>query len=385
MHVCHLITRMVAGGAQVNTLICAERQAREGYRVTLISGIETSAEGSLLEQARSSPMLEFIELPSIVREVSPFRDLLAAWQLTQLFRRLSIDVLHTHTSKAGIVGRLAAWVCRIPVVIHTPHGHVFHSYFSPLRTHLFKYCEKFLAWLCTDALVALSSGCLKDHLNEGVIGAEKMVIIPSGVPLQAFQALRRAHNSTPVVGYIGRLADIKGPLDLVEAFPSVLEHFPEARLLIVGDGPQRQLVENKLHQQNCRGKAELTGWQEDTRPYLEKMDLLVVPSHNEGMGRVVVEALAAGIPVVATEVGGLVDLVQPDWTGMLVPPQNPPGLAAGITALLSLPDRGRQMGENGRERALLFSDQVMFQRLDQLYAKIADLKGLHGLRWPKQG
>lgn len=369
MRICHVITRMVAGGAQRNTLMCAENQAQRGHEVSLLSGVESSAEGCLLELARAAPF-EFVEIPSLVREIRPLQDTLALAWLIRHIRRLRPQVLHTHTSKAGILGRLAGLACRVPVIVHTPHGHVFHSYFSERKAALFKLCERWLGRV-TDMVIGLSHGCVRDHLQERIVPASKLVVIPSGVPLERFRALGPSGGEVPCVGYLGRLADIKGPLDLIEAFAILKQqNAEEACLLMVGDGPQRQAVEAAITRHGLQGCVELTGWQTDTAAHLARMDVMVVPSHNEGMGRVVVEAMAAGIPVVATAVGGLVDLVVPEYTGMLTAPRNPQALAGAIRSLLERPDRGRAWGENGRGFSQQFSDTVMFERLELLYQKL---------------
>lgn len=371
MKIVHIITRMVAGGAQRNTLMCALEQAQSGHQVTLISGLQTGSEGSLLEEARQAPF-RFVQMPALVREVAPAQDLKALLQLTTWLRRSPVDIVHTHTSKAGLLGRVAACLARIPIVVHTPHGHVFHSYFSPLKTRLFKLLEKSLAHV-TDALVMLSAGELQDHLDEGICPPQRMYVIPSGVSLEAFRRCRQSSLERPRLGYIGRLADIKGPLDLIEA----MSHVPdEVELWMVGDGPQRAEVEQRIRDLQLDSRIHLLGWQHDIPHYLEQIDVLVVPSHNEGMGRVAVEALAAGVPVVATRVGGLVDVVRPGVNGALAPEKDPAGLARAIVSVLEQPDRGRALGEQGRTWAEQFSDEVMYQRLEQLYARMARLKGV---------
>jgi len=371
MKIVHIITRMVAGGAQRNTLMCALEQAQSGHQVTLISGLQTGSEGSLLEEARQAPF-RFVQMPALVREVAPAQDLKALLQLTTWLRRSPVDIVHTHTSKAGLLGRLAAAAAGVPIVVHTPHGHVFHSYFSPLKTRLFKLLEKSLAHF-TDALVMLSAGELQDHLDEGICPPQRMYVIPSGVSLEAFRRCQHAELERPRLGYIGRLADIKGPLDLIEA----MSHVPdEVELWMVGDGPQREEVERRIRDLQLGSRIRLLGWQHDIPHYLEQIDVLVVPSHNEGMGRVAVEALAAGVPVVATRVGGLVDVVRPGVNGALAPEKDPAGLARAIASVLEQPDRGRALGEQGRSWAEQFSDEVMYQRLEQLYARMARLKGV---------
>jgi glycosyltransferase involved in cell wall biosynthesis len=372
LKICHIITRLVAGGAQRNTLSCALHQASAGHEVAVISGPETGSEGSLLEEAAAAQAYRLVLAPDLVREVDPRRDWRALLHLLRYLRAQRPDLVHTHTSKAGVLGRVAAKLARIPIVVHTPHGHVFHSYFSRAKEEAFKWCERALALAATDAIVMLSSGELEDHLREKIMRADQAVIIPSGVPLGDFLALTPVPAAPePRLGYVGRLADIKGPLDLIRAFALVLDKRPGCRLTIVGDGPLRGEVGALIRELRMDNEVEILGWQSDTRAHLQAMDMLIVPSHNEGMGRVVVEAMAAGLPVVATAVGGLVDLVQDGHTGRLVAPHRPDLLAATILQVLELPDRGRSMGENGRMVAPAFGQDVMFSRLDELYARLA--------------
>ncbi len=372
MKIAHIITRLVAGGAQKNTLICAQHQQQQGHQVTVLSGPETGSEGSLLEAAAAANY-RLILVEPMVRRIHPYLDAQALWQLIRLFRRERFDLIHTHTSKAGILGRLAAAVCGTPAVVHTPHGHVFHSYFSDFKSRLFQGVERAIAPLA-DVQVMLSHEELRDHLKAGVFGPERAVVIPSGVDLQPFRALD-CQATQFTVGYVGRLADIKGPLDLVEAFALVAEKIP-ARLLLVGDGPQRELVVQRISALRLGERIQLVGWQNDVRPYLEQMSFLTVPSHNEGMGRVVVEAMAAGLPVLATRVGGLLDLVQPGLNGLLVEPKSPQALADAILGLYENRANLKVMGEAGSRGAQAFSQEVMLSRLDILYDRLARLKGI---------
>lgn len=347
-------------------------QARSGHEVCVISGPETGSEGSLLEEASNAPY-RLVVVPDLVREVSPLLDLKALLKLVQFFVRNPADICHTHTSKAGILGRLAAKMAGVPIIIHTPHGHVFHSYFSPAKTLVFKWVEILLARIATDRLVLLTRSELREHLEHKIIPAHQTHVIPSGVSLQQFSGGRRlkASDEGLTVGYVGRLADVKGPLDLVAAMSSVCTMLPHAHLIVVGDGPQRSEIEQAVSSLGLTNNVTLAGWQDNVAGYLAKFDLLVIPSHNEGMGRVAVEAKAAAIPIVATEVGGLLDLITPGYSGILCPPRDPRRLANAIVAVLTQSDCGRAMGRNGAREALEFSEEVMFKRLEALYENLA--------------
>jgi glycosyltransferase involved in cell wall biosynthesis len=373
MKIAHVITRLVAGGAQRNTLVCALHQQQSGHQVVVISGTETSREGSLLAEARDADY-RWIGVPAMVRSVRPDLDLQALLRLMGIFRAEKFDLVHTHTSKGGILGRLAAAVCGVPVVVHTPHGHVFHSYFTPWKARAFEVLERFCAPLA-DAMVMLSTGELADHRQARVVASGCNVVIPSGVALDAFRPLH-CGSSPFTVGYVGRLADIKGPLDLVDAFSLHRQNYPTSRLLIVGDGPQRSEVEGRIQGHSLAAHVQMVGWQDDIREYLQQMNVLVVPSHNEGMGRVVVEAMAAGLAVLATSVGGLLDLVIPGFNGILVEPRSPQQLADRLDQLAQDSEFLRQLGHNGRSMADRFSQEVMLDRLDLLYERLCRQRGL---------
>lgn len=367
MRILHVITRLVHGGAQRNTIMCAADQARRGHEVTLVTGTESGPEGSLLEEARRDPY-RLVELPALVREPSPRHDLLAFVALWRLMGREGYDVVHTHTSKAGILGRWAAWLRRVPAVVHTPHGHVFHGYFSPPKAALFKAVERASARV-THRIVTLTEGDLQDHLREGIAPPDRFVTIPSGVALEGF---RRPAGPSPhgeTIGCVARLVEVKGPLDLLEAMAHVAARFPRARLLLVGDGPLRAQVEGRIRDLGLQDRVVLAGRLEDPAPALREMDVFALPSHNEGMGRAAVEAMAAGLPVVATRVGGLPDVVSAD-AGILVPPRDPVALAEALCRLLGDPDLRRRLGDGGRARAERFSDRVMFESLERLYADV---------------
>jgi len=370
---------MVHGGAQLNTLMCAAEQARRGHEVTLVSGVETGPEGSLLERAAQEPF-HLVKMPSLVREISPPRDFWALVQLTRMLAR-GYDVVHTHTSKAGLLGRAAAALCRVPVVVHTPHGHVFHGYFSPRKERLFVLLER-LFGIFSDRLVMLTTGDLKDHLDEHIAPARKFVVVPSGVDLRQFTPERRspADLGLPtdrlLVGTVLRLVAVKGVFDLLDAFQEVVQARPDAFLAIAGDGPLRQELKERAQTLGLTDNLRFLGHLDPVSPFLQTLDLFVLPSHNEGMGRAVVEAMACGLPVVATRIGGLPDLVYEEVNGFLVSPRNPPDLARGILRALSCPEDRRRMGRAALEQARHFSAEVMYDRLEALYREVARQKGI---------
>ena len=369
MRILHVITRLIHGGAQRNTMMCASEQARRGHQVTLVTGPEAGPEGSLLEEAARDPY-RLVVLPDLVRDPSPGKDLRAFLALWRLLGSEPFDVVHTHTSKAGILGRWAARLRGIPAIIHTPHGHVFHGYFSSWRTRIFREAERATARV-THRLVALTEGDLRDHLEEGIAPPERFAIIPSGVPLERYRRPAGGRPPGPLtLGFLARLVEVKGPRDLVEAMALLAPAFPQARLVLIGDGPMRQELEGRVRDLALQDRVSFLGRLEDPAPILHGFDVFVLPSHNEGMGRAAVEAMAAGLPVVATRVGGLPDVVADGTTGLLVPPRDPEKLAGALARLLGDEALRDRFGEAGRLRAEEFSDQVMFERLEALYREV---------------
>ncbi|MDR7608740.1 MAG: glycosyltransferase [Armatimonadota bacterium] len=332
--VLHVITRLVVGGAQENTLLTVGGLQARGYEVELAAGPETGSEGVL-------PVPEaivFHRIPTLVREIRPVADLRALWDLYRLMRR-GYDVVHTHTSKAGVLGRIAARLARVPVVVHTPHGHVYHGYGGRVRSRLFAWVERVLArW--TDVLVALTESERREHLAEKVGRPEQWRVVPSGVEIERYRkptSLRRSDLGLPepsfVVGCVARLVPVKGIEDAIAATARLVDLTPPVHLVLVGDGPQRGVLQKLAEQLGVRERVHFLGLRRDVPDLLPVFDILVLPSRNEGMGRVLVEAQAAGVPVVAARVGGVPDLVAEGLTGRLVPPGDPAALAAAIRSL----------------------------------------------------
>lgn len=379
--VLHVVTRLVVGGAQENTLLSVRGLERLGYRVELAAGPETGPEGQL-------PVPEdvrFHQVPGLVRDIRPLQDVRALWSLYRLMRR-GYDVVHTHTSKAGVLGRLAARLAGIPVVVHTPHGHVYHGYGGRLKSRAFVWVERLLArW--TDALVALTESEKVEHLREGVGRPDQWTVIPSGVQLHRFQAgtpLRRQDlglaEGSFVVGCVARLAPVKGVDQAVRAVARLHTAGYSVHLVVVGDGPQRAELEGLARRLGVQGCVHFLGLRRDVPHLLPLFDVLVLPSRNEGMGRAAVEAQAAGIPVVASRVGGIPDVVADGETGLLVAPEDPEALARALATLVADPVRRTRMGKAAREWVKEhLTAEAMVASLDRLYRERTEAKPARAL------
>jgi glycosyltransferase involved in cell wall biosynthesis len=371
--VMHVITRLTVGGSSENTVSIIEELQRFGYASTLVLGPQS--EGPTVEDARRRGC-RIVELDGMVREVSPGRDLAAVLQLYRLFRRERPAIVHTHTSKAGFVGRFAAWLAGVPAVIHQPHGHIFYGYWSRPRTAMFVTLERIAAhW--TDTMVALTPREIEEHLERGIGRAEQYAVVPSGVPTRALRegAASRAEARTRlglpddayVVIGIGRLVPIKGFDLLVEALGELVTQVPEAHVVLIGDGVERGALEARAAALGVTDRLHILGTVTDVVGLLPAADVLAAPSRNEGMGRVLVEAMALGLPVVGTRVGGIGDVILDGECGLLVPPEDPAALAAALIDLGQDLGRRAKLGEGARPRAEDFSITVAAMAMRSIY------------------
>ncbi|HXV27549.1 MAG TPA: glycosyltransferase, partial [bacterium] len=374
------------GGAQENTLATVRGLKEKGYEVTLVTGPTWGIEGEIISKALEEGF-DVMILPGLVRELDFLRDGVVLSKLKKWMKRSHFVIVHTHTSKAGFLGRLAANRCKVPIVIHTSHGHVFHSYFSPLKERLFLRIEQKAADWC-DRLIALTEVERNEHLKLRVGRPEKWAVIPSGINEKKFfeislndqESLKRRFNiplKVPVVGFIGRLASIKGPRYLIESIPLVCQILPEAHFVFVGDGDERKLLEQKVREMGISPQVTFTGHHETANEFLNLFDVLVVPSLNEGMGRVIAEAGLLKKPVVGTRVGGILDLIEDRITGLLVNPRNPAGISGAVLELLKDYPLSRRLGEALYERILEgFTENHMVDKIHAVYQEMIKEKKL---------
>ncbi len=386
--VLHVITRMIRGGAQINTLATAIGLRKKGYHVTLVTGPSWGNEDEILSEALQDEGLEVLIMRELVREINPLKDLLALQKLYSLMVRNRYDIVHTHTSKAGLIGRQAAYMAKVPTIIHTPHGHVFHSYFSALKENLFIFLERWAAKK-THRLVALTQKCCDEHLELGVGKPEQWTVIPSGVSEQSItdysykrKEILEGLGISPerkIIGFIGRLAPIKGCRFLIWALPKIYWKKHNFHCLFVGDGERKDFLKKAVVGINLQARVTFAGYRKDISEFLSVFDVLVVPSLNEGMGRVIVEAGFLKKPVVATNVGGIIDLIEQEKTGLLVPPADPDLLANAILHLFENPNKAAQLGENLHKKVLAgFTEAHMVEKIHTLYSELLGDKKIAG-------
>ncbi|MBC8178718.1 MAG: glycosyltransferase family 4 protein [Deltaproteobacteria bacterium] len=384
--VVHIITRLDMGGSAQNTSLTCRELIRK-YEMVLVYGL--SFESRMTEQEKESvdrgikesveKCVRVIATPSLIRRISPLQDLKALFSLWRLFIRERPFIVHTHTSKAGILGRLAAKLAGVPIIIHTPHGHVFYGHFGPLVSKCFLFTERVMARI-TDQMVALTQTEKNDYVALSVFSPEKVATIHSGVDVDRFMNVQvniaekkrmlGLNSKGLLVGTVGWLLPIKGPMHLLKAMPYVWENHPETSLIFVGKGDLEKGLKEEARRMGVSDKVIFLGWRDDIPEIMETIDVFVLPSLNEGMGRVLVEAMAAGKPVVASRVGGILDLVKEGQNGFLAEPGDEKGLAIAIKKLLEDKKMRDEMGKRGREMAQGFSVEKMIEKIDVLYESL---------------
>jgi len=372
LKILHVITRMDRGGSAVNTLISAIEQVERGHHVVLAMGLSAESDMSAEESWRVEEGVEAFKLiggkvvliPSLMRQIG-WHD----WQAYREIRQLvdeGFDIVHTHTSKAGVLGRLAASKGN-SAVVHTPHGHIFHGYFSPLKTKLFIAIERWLAKK-SDALIALTKAEMDDHLRLGIGREEQWHVIPSGVDVERIAEIvdrRRVPDESRKwdAVSVGRLVPVKGMDRLLNAWADVVKRKPDARLVIVGDGEERSLLEQQATSLGISEQVHFAGWSDPT-PYLADANSFVLLSRNEGMGRAVVEAFAASLPCVVSDVCGLSELVD-EQVGAVVDADVGPVVADAL-----LGEWSTSVASAARKRADSYSVTTMIDGLQTLYEQL---------------
>ena len=379
IRVLRVIARLNVGGPALHVSYLTRELDKIGYETTLVAGSIGGAEGSM-EYIAEELGIRPVYLPALQREISPFQDLVAARQLLTLIRRLRPDILHTHTAKAGAGGRLAARLAgpvRPRVVVHTFHGHVLRGYFGSAKTEAFRKIEQGLA-RSSDALIAVSPEVRDDLVALGVAPAEKITVIRLGLDLDqrlatapgAAEELRReigVPEGRFLVSWLGRMTEIKRVDDLLRAFVSLRDAGGDADLLLVGDGPLRSNLEGLAVDLGIQDHCHFIGFRSDVGAIYAASDAIALTSANEGTPVSVIEAQAAGKPVVSTDVGGVRDIVTDGVSGFVVPPGDVDALADRLRALADDPALRVRLGEAGRSARERYSVPRLVRDVDALY------------------
>lgn len=379
----HIITRLDKGGSSENTLLTASGLDKKRFDVTLIFGKTNDPDGQV-KSALSNNEINYHIIPQLIREVNPWSDLIAFLKLYVIMKKENFNIVHTHTSKAGILGRWAAKLAGVKVIIHTPHGHIFYGYFGPIRNKLFILLERLTARI-TDKIITLTQRGKDEHIKFKISKADKFMPIYSGIELEKFidanydpvlarESLGISPNG-PVIGTITRLEPVKGNIYLIEAIPHIIKIFPTLKVIIAGDGTQRKMIENRIEALSLTRNVVLLGATNEVSKVLSALDIFVLSPLNEGMGRCLLEAMAMSKPVIATSVGGISEIVEDNVTGLLVPPKDSRKLAKAIIYLLANKEKAVEMGQTARKRLNHnFSSKAMIDEISALYGILMEKK-----------
>jgi glycosyltransferase involved in cell wall biosynthesis len=386
LRVLRIISRMNVGGPARHVAILHTGLDPARFDSILVYGEEGATEGSLRSLLDATP--DTVSIPELGREISPLADSVTLARLIRLMRETRPDIVHTHTAKAGFVGRMAARLTGVPVIVHTFHGHVFHGYFSPRKTAVFLQMERRLAGI-SNRLVTISPRLQDEIASYGVADAKKIEVVPLGLRLAPHGShprrtgdFRRAlgiSESALLIGAVGRLVPIKNLGMLLEAARLARPDVPNLRVVFVGEGELRQELAEAANTLGLADVVTFAGWQHDLPAVYADLDATVITSHNEGTPACLIEAMASGCPVIATSVGGIPDMITPDVTGQLLPPGDANELARAIVQLVREPKQARHMADQARGEALArYDEQRLVADMERLYLELAREAGLPG-------
>jgi len=370
LRVLHIITRLELGGAQRNTIFTVANLDRSMFSV----GLAWGPGDELDSEARGIEDLERYEISALTRPIAPFKDIRALRDLRRAIRAFEPDIVHTHSSKAGILGRTAAHLEKVSTVIHSIHGWGFTPLQTSIKRRLFLAAERSVArW--TDHFIAVSQANIDQGRDLGLL-SENVSLIRSGIDLSPYKQLPNAApikrqleipDGVPVVTQVGNLKPQKAPLDFLRVAAIVASTEPKAHFVMAGDGPLRQKVEGLAAELGIADRLHLPGWWRDVPGLLAATDVAVLTSRHEGLPRAVVEALAAGVPVVATAVDGTPEVVRDGINGFLAPPGEVERLAAGVCTLLGDENRRKVMGGAAALGLEAFDINLMVRQQEELY------------------
>jgi glycosyltransferase involved in cell wall biosynthesis len=378
--VCHVITKLELGGAQEVALYAVSHLDRSKFRPLLVTG----PGGLLTDEAKTLPDVDVHILSSLARRVHALADLIALVELIRLFRRLRPTIVHTHSSKAGILGRWAAWYARVPVIVHTIHGYGITPAQAPWLRRALILLERMTGWITTH-WIAVAQADMKKGIEWGLFDRTQVSVVRPGIDPQPFQAtidattrhaLRAEFGAGPadhLVGTVACLKPQKAPEDFVAVAKQVCEAVPNARFVLIGDGGLRLRIESLIEQNGLHNRLHLAGWRRDIPTVMQAFDVFLLTSHWEGLPRVLLEARTIGLPVVATRVGGVEEVIVEGRHGWL----SDAGDVAGLSAQLFRVLQGRDGQSHGRSQfgeALPkeFHLEEMVKQYESLYDRLLD-------------
>ncbi|MFH1124351.1 MAG: glycosyltransferase family 4 protein [Pseudomonadota bacterium] len=382
VRILHIHTLPIISGSGINTFLTMRGMDRRLYEVELAC----APGGPLIDLVETHGMKARL-FPSLVQPLHPPKDLLALMNLVSLLKKTPFHIVHTHNSKAGFIGRLAARLAGVPVIVHTVHGFAFHDQEPFWRQGLFRGLERLASRWC-DRMIFISQPLIDWALKEGICGRDKMVRIYSGIELDRFRPVTANENlklrekwqigpEDVVIGIVSKLWEGKGHVTLIEAFKEIKREIKEARLVIVGGGYLYDRLVSLVHRSGLDDSVLFTGFQTDVSEIIGTFDVAVLPSFFEGMGRVLLEAMAMEKPVVASRGGGIPDLGEHGVNGLLVRPGEVGELREAILKILKDGILAAKMAKKGREKITgQFSADMMVQSIDRVYRELMLAKGI---------
>ena len=380
LKICHVITRMIVGGAQENTLLTIKGHVEKGHDCVLVTGHSPGREGELLKNVKL-PDFRIETFPDLVRELSPVKDLMAVLRLRSFFKREKFDVVHTHSSKAGIIGRLAAYLAGVPVIVHTVHGQAFHPYEKPWRNKLYITLEHWAAKWC-HKIYAVAQAMIDQCVDAGVAPRDMYQVVYSGMDTSAFDTARREPElreklgipeDAAVIVTVARLFELKGYEFVLPAAKKLIPEYEKLHFLVVGDGPMYDELLSSLKADQMDDRFHFAGLipPHEVCRYIAQADLLWHLSLREGLPRSVVQALATGIPAVGFALDGTPEVVLNGQTGYTVSPENVDEVISVTRKILDDPEKRQQMGANGKALVLeRFNWQKMADILEEEYFRL---------------
>ena len=395
MKIVHIITRLIVGGAQENTIITCREQAKRGHEVYLLTGPSIGPEGGMFEKVADMDF-EVIVIKDMIRAIKPLADLLAYRQIKKALLDIKPDVVHTHSAKAGILGRIAGWEIKgiapyptnpqkpAPMVVHTIHGLAFHEYQSKWLNKLYVGIEKFTAKRC-DAIIGVADTMCQKALAAGIGKQEMYSTAYSAIDIASFtkqpaekeiKDFRRKHgisDQSKVIVCVARLAELKGHEYIIESAKKLTAQFPDCMWLFVGNGALTDKIKHDIHLASLAYKIRLTGLlaPEQIPLAIHSSDILVHCSLREGLARVLPQAMLCGKPAVSFDIDGAKEVVNSE-TGRLIAPQDVDGLIESCRELLSDEKLCKKLGENGRRQVeQKFSPKAMADAIEKVYDSYA--------------
>ena len=366
-----LITRLDRGGSAEVTLQLARGLIEKGFDVKLISGKTTEPPFDTLEFA-SQNKFKLLFINSLVRQLNPLLDLLAFVQIIKAINKLHPDILHTNSSKAGVLGRFAGIMAGVPKIVHSPHGHIFYGYYNRFVSKIFILLEMVAAHY-TDKILNLTEYGKQDHIKERIAPPSKFVVSSCGVDLELFQNARsdnisKKNKEDITICWAGRIVPIKNLILLLKAAALLKKENLPIKYQIIGDGEQMNSIQETVKELKLEN-VNFTGYSTDLPRIFSQCDIFVLTSLNEGFGRVIVEAMASGLPVISTKVGGVPEIIEDGVNGILVAPNDHYAFANAIKTLGKNKSIQQTMAINNAKKAEIYSINNYINRVIEIYGR----------------